>query len=300
MAVRDGARWLPDQLDSFCDQTHDDWSLTVGDDGSTDNSRDLISEFAYTHSGRSIRLLDGPRRGFQANFLDLLWQAPDHANFVAFSDQDDVWHPEKLETAIEALNRVLEGRPALYCGSTVIADEALRLVGHSPRFARLPSFSNALVQSIAGGNTMVINKAAIRLLQRAYNPDVIPVSHDWWVYQVVTGAGGSIFFDQTPLVTYRQHSENLVGSGKGLSGKLTRLRRLLAGEFREFSRVNISSLRAAKKEFTRENQIKLDVFSQGRERTLFIRLIGMYRAGIYRQTLMGSIALWVAIAARRI
>ena len=88
-----------------------------------------------------------------------------------------------------------------------------RSYGLSPLFTRPPAFQNALVQSLGGGNTMVFNRAAKKILQEAAAIDV--VLHDWWVYQLVSAAGGMVHYDPRPMLKYRQHSDNLIGSNLG-------------------------------------------------------------------------------------
>lgn len=300
MAVKNGAAWLPEQLASLEAQTHRDWSLIVGDDRSNDQSADVLHRFAARHTDRSIRLWPGPNRGFQANFLGLLSRVPDRAMFVAYSDQDDVWQAEKLDVAVQTLSRLPSGKPALYCGRTHISDAALNTQGTSPCFAKPPGFSNALVQSIAGGNTMVFNRAALDVLVRSYDPGAMPVSHDWWTYQVISGVGGTVVYDPSPRITYRQHGANLVGSNNSLIAKLTRLRRLLNGKFSEFSARNIAALQQALPYFTPENRKRFETFALGRQKPLLARISAAKKAGVFRQTAAGSVALWAAIVLGKI
>ena len=295
MAVHNGARWLPDQLASLAGQKHRDWSLIVGDDRSSDDSANLIHDFAVENPTTSVRIYPGPNTGFQANFLSLLSRVPASASYVAFADQDDVWRSGKLAAGVMALSGLPEGTPAIHCGRTEIADADLVTLGHSPRFRRAPAFANALVQSLAGGNTMMLNRAAYELLVQAMDATAPPVSHDWWAYQVVTGAGGQVVFDDTPHVIYRQHGGNLVGAGIGTQAKLKRLRRLAAGDFRAFSTKNIAALDACRNVLTPDSRRRLDAFAAGRTGGLAARFSAMRRAGIYRQTLAGTLALWASV-----
>ncbi len=296
MGVHNGARWLPAQLQSLQDQSHEDWSLIVGDDQSDDKSMEVLSDFALRHGRRSIRVVPGPGKGFQANFLELLRHVPITARYVAFADQDDVWTPRKLEIAVKSFSTTVQNRAALYCGPTIVTDEALTPIGRSPRFTRPPSLSNALVQSIAGGNTMVFNRPAFELLKRSYDPDHAPVSHDWFTYQVVAGAGGHIHVDQTPSVLYRQHASNLVGAGCGVPARFKRLQRLLSGDMAKFSRQNLRALKKASENFTPSNKHKLICFEEARGLPLIRRIRMMRKAGVYRQTIAGTLALWAAVA----
>jgi hypothetical protein len=108
----------------------------------------------------------GPAEGSTANFLSLTCRADIDADYFAYADQDDVWESDKLERAVNWLKTIPEGVPALYGSRTLLVDARNQHIGYSPLFEREPNFRNALVQSIAGGNTMVFNRAARDLLRR--------------------------------------------------------------------------------------------------------------------------------------
>lgn len=133
----------------------------------------------------------------------------------------------------------------LYCSRTENIDESGKeLKTTSPLFQKEPSFANALVQSIAGGNTMVFNKKALHLLQTAGIQKVI--SHDWWAYLLITGAGGSVFYDPKPQVKYRQHDKNLIGANVSFLTRTKRLKMLTQGAFRDWNTFNINALQSNK------------------------------------------------------
>lgn len=300
MAIHNGASWLPEQLQSLLDQTHEDWSLLVGDDGSKDAGPAQINAFAIKHPDIPVRFFEGQGLGFQANFMRLLMHLPRRTPFAAFCDQDDVWDRHKLNTAVEAMAQVPADVPVLYCGRTLISDADLAPLGLSPDFRRPPSFENALVQSIAGGNTMVMNRAAIDLLKQAYDPDHLPISHDWWAYQIIAGAGGHVIFDAVPRVIYRQHGANQVGSGRGWAAKLERLGRLLRGDFQRFNTTNLRALKSARALLSDKNREVLQRFESAREQGLLKRVRMFRKLGLRRQTRFGNIALWLAIVLRKV
>jgi len=106
--------------------------------------------------GARLVIRQGPMIGFCANFLGMACDASIEADYYAFCDQDDVWLPEKLEAGIVALSLEHDsGLPLLYCGRTLYVTESLQPCGESEVFSFPKKFRNALVQSVAGGNTMV-------------------------------------------------------------------------------------------------------------------------------------------------
>lgn len=225
-----GARFLAEQLASIRAQTHLNWSLLVSDDGSTDATRTIVAEFAAAHPGHDIRLVEGPAMGFAQNFQSLLGRSvPGEDRYFAFSDQDDIWLPGKLSHALAALGKLPKGLPAVYCGRSVLIDEAGRRIGRSPLFSRPPGFGNALLQNVASGNTMVFNDAARRLA--ADLPVATIPFHDWWLYFIVTGAGGQVIYDPEPQILYRQHGANIIGNNAAMRDRAGRLMKLLGGKY---------------------------------------------------------------------
>lgn len=298
LGVRDGERFLAEQLQSYTEQTHRDWSVHVSDDGSSDKTVDVIKEFA----GRVVQEVTfrcGPRTGAGANFLSLLRDRRIEADYFAFSDQDDVWHAKKLDRAINVLQTAPRGQPALYCSRTELIDEAGCPLGYSTAFKRPPSFQNALVQNVGGGNTMVFNRLARDLLRHV--PDGAVVAHDWLTYLVVSAAGGMIFYDQAPSLKYRQHRDNLIGSNVGVRAVALRAKMVLAGRWQGWNSLNLKVLEHLLDHITDENRRVLDRFVEMRRAEgLPQRLWNLWRSGVYRQTPLGNLALTLAVVANKI
>lgn len=183
------------------------------------------------------------------------------------------------------------------------AGSATRSLGNRrpyPLPARPPGFRHALVQNIAGGNTMMLNRGAIALLAAASREPERIVVHDWWIYQIVSGAGGRVIFDPVPLLLYRQHGGNLIGANDGLRAKYRRLRMLLSGGFRQWNAINIRALSASAHRFTPENRRLLAEFEALRRAGPWGRLRQLKRTGLYRQGLPGRLSLWLAAVLGRI
>lgn len=298
MGTYQGERFLVEQLESIGRQIHRNWHLWVSDDGSTDATVQIVAEFQErTHS--AVTVLEGPRKGFLPNFMSLICNLAIDADFYCFADQDDKWHPEKLERGLRWHRTQPRDVPALYCTRTRTVNTDGKLVGFSPLFRRPPSFSNALVQSISGANTMLMNRAARDLLLEA-GEDVDVPSHDWWSYILVTGAGGTVHYDPIAEIDYRQHDGNQVGSNSDLRARLKRLRMLRSGRFRKWSEQHLKALTSAENLLTVGNRRKVQLFRQLHSGAFPKNLWALYAAGLYRQTVLGNIGLAVAAVFRRI
>ncbi|MBB1518689.1 glycosyltransferase family 2 protein [Pseudomonas sp. SR9] len=298
LSTFNGEKYLAEQLDSIAAQTHQDWVIVASDDGSQDSTLSILEHYRRRFGDDRLRIVKGPGRGFAANFLSMATDTSIHASFFAFCDQDDLWHPDKLERALTWLEQQPLGSAALYCSRTRLVDATGHPQGLSPLFDKPPSFRNALVQSLAGGNTMVFNRPARDLLAQAGNVQVI--SHDWWFYILATGHGGHVHYDPKPTIDYRQHGSNLIGANSGISDRIFRIRRMLLGDFNQWNDVNLNALAPQVGLLTQANRVVLDRFSKARTARLPLRVQTMLRAGVYRQTLLGNLGLVAATLLRKI
>lgn len=297
LALYEGERFLAAQLDSIAAQEVP-WRLVVSDDGSTDAGPGIVRGFADAHPGR-VTLTRGPGQGAAANFRALLAGVPEAAGWAALADQDDVWRPGKLARALAALAAVPAGQPALYCSRVTLCDPALRPIGAS-RPPYPPSFRHALVQNLVQGNTAVLNPAALALV-RAAEPLTPPVvMHDWWLYQLVTGAGGTVILDPAETVLYRQHEGNVVGGNAGPRARLESFTRMLGGGHRAWGAQTLAALTPVRHLLTDENRRVLDAFTALHHGEMADRLVAMARGGFRRQGPVSQAALWLAAALGRL
>ena len=299
LCTYNGEQFLQEQLDSFAAQEFKNWELFVYDDGSTDNTKAIVKGFKTKNQNKIHFIPNKKKMGFAKNFLNAVRAAPRNFDFYAFSDQDDIWLPFKLERAVEYLTKIDRRVPALYGSRTTLIDNAGNHIGFSTLFQKKPSFGNALVQSLAGGNTMVFNKATKNLIGKAeLGADI--VSHDWSVYQFVAGAGGDIYYDPHSEILYRQHSNNIIGANNNFFAKLSRVKMLLAGSFKIWNDRNINALLKNSKMLNEESKDTLRRFMIARENSLILRIVGFLRCGIYRQTFYDNVALFIGGILNRI
>ncbi|MEB0120478.1 glycosyltransferase family 2 protein [Pseudomonas sp. CCI1.2] len=294
-----GERFLREQIDSVVGQTYKNWILYVSDDGSSDSTLAVLKGYVSLVQQGKIVFFKGPQLGFAANFISLVNRSEIQADYFSFCDQDDIWFSDKLERSIEKLHGVPDSRAALYCSRTRLVNTKGRVTGYSPHFRKEPGFTNALVQSLAGANTMLINRAARQLLQNDYGcMDII--AHDWLVYLMVSGNDGFVYYDPTPTLDYRQHEGNLIGANSGFVSRVLRTKNMLSGRFREWSTANILLLNTFNQGLTQQNRNHLAKFEAARQGGFVRRTLLMSEIKIYRQTFYGNIALVVAIALNRI
>lgn len=293
LGTYNGATFLPDQLNSYQQQTHREWTLWSSDDGSSDKTTDLMNAFRLELGESRVHSISGPKKGFAANFLSLVCNPELQADTYAYSDQDDIWMEDKLERAAQFLYTIPKNIPALYCSRTLYVDQNNHPLGMSQAYSRPAIFQNALIQNIASGNTMVFNQAARKILMEI-GPKVDIDLHDWWTYLLITGVGGKVFFDQTPSVRYRQHPDNLWGMNTSLKSQFIRIQKLFGGRFKDWNERHIEALSPKMHLLTPENQAIFHCFVRARNLTLIPRLQALRQSGVYRQTFMNNLGFFLA------
>ena len=217
MSTYNGEKYLREQLDSILSQKTKlgkkriSFSLLIRDDGSTDSTGKILEEYADKFPG--ITYFQEENIGACRSFFRLLQKADHNMDYIAFSDQDDVWNENKLRRAVRGLKKY-QAIPAMYAGDMEIVDHHLNLLKVSSNVTKRfrPSFGNALVENICTGATIVINHVLYRFIaekipKRAY-------MHDWWLYMAAS-CFGKVLYDRKPYMKYRQHEENTVGSAVG-------------------------------------------------------------------------------------
>lgn len=237
-----GAQLIGEQLDSFLAQTHQDWSLWVSDDGSTDDTVQILERFSRSHPERTIRILQGPGQGSAANFLHLLCHPDLPPGIVALSDQDDVWLPRKLEYAVAQLTAAGDA-PCVWAARYWFTDADLTPLHCSDPWPRGASLENALVQNILSGHTTTLNPTALALVRQAGAPPV--PHHDWWIYLLLMACGAQAIIEQEPMLYYRQHGANAMGRRSTPAARMRRLAALKRGQLGDWITANLQALLAA-------------------------------------------------------
>jgi glycosyltransferase involved in cell wall biosynthesis len=235
-ATFNGARYLPEFLASLRGQSHSDWRLWVHDDGSTDETTELLRAAATDDPRIRVDDLPAARAGAARAFATALEGIPGDAAYIAFADQDDVWLTDKLTRCLQAL-RAAEGAygahtPLLvHTDLKVVDDQLSPLHGSFWQYAGFdpePVTTRRLVTSnVATGATVLFNRA---LRERATPIPPDAAMHDWWC-ALTAAAFGHVVALRTPTVLYRQHEANAIGA-RDRTGTLTRLPALLVRSLR--------------------------------------------------------------------
>lgn len=219
LATYNSGRRLRYQLDSLFLQNYKDWILYVHDDGSLDDTLDILAEYANRYKGKLYVMKDKEKgRGAKNSFFWLLDNVV--ADYYMFCDHDDIWLPNKIKLSLNALQDIEKKRnnlPICVFSDLALVDGDYNVYNASMwKSARIkPDIlirrKFLAVFNCVTGCTMLFNKAAKDVASVRY--DDIPM-HDWWVAYCVVKNNGVLFPIHKATILYCQHGNNVVGVRK--------------------------------------------------------------------------------------
>ncbi len=243
LSTYNGEAFLREQLDSILNQTYRDFKLIIRDDGSTDSTVDIITDYARKYPSEIIYINgiyyknrdnreggggknnDGNEKwhlGFNLSYNELLKYST--SDYIMFADQDDIWLPKKIEVSIgriKELEKRFPDKPILVHSDLTVVNKDLKIIENSFfKHIRINPFKNSLnkliMQNTVTGCAMIINRKLAGI--------ALPVSeevffYDYWL-ALVARLFGVIDTINEPLVLYRQHGSNVIGAGANNVRKL--------------------------------------------------------------------------------
>ena len=205
MSTFNGDKYLQEQIHSIFAQEDVDVKLVVRDDGSTDNTLDILKGY------KDIKLIEGSNIGCEESFKYLLYM-PNDADYFAFADQDDVWYPRKL---ISAIDNIKSQKADLSVCNLMLADAEMKHL-IKPLFSKDDidrenfRFKNYILGNFHGC-TQVWTNTLHKIIQTYYPPVTYP--HDLWVNSIANMVSTTII-DTECYIKYRIHSNNTSGLAK--------------------------------------------------------------------------------------
>lgn len=207
MSTYNGEKHLREQIDSILAQDHKPVSLLVRDDGSSDGTVQILEE--YEKQG-ALELIRGENLGVVGSFIALIARVADSADYIALSDQDDVWHADKLSRALHVLATHDQAIPQLYCSEYIFCDAEMNPTGTSHLNQIGVDFPTMLYENMISGNTVVINRTLAKVVRDAGREGVY--THDWWLGLLAT-ALGELTYDDFASLDYRRTGSNASPTG---------------------------------------------------------------------------------------
>ena len=211
LATYNGSKYLHEQLDSILNQSYGNINVIIRDDGSSDNTVMIIKE--YEQKDSRVRLLNDNlgNLGFVRNFEELMKNST--SEYLMFSDQDDIWYNNKVETSYTRIKAIEETNgkscPILvHTNSKIMNYEKQTKSLFISDYAKNSSFENSLFNFFVQGSTMLIN-ASLKREALPFSKEVY--LHDRYLHLIAEFIGIRAYID-TPTMDYRQHSNNEIGS----------------------------------------------------------------------------------------
>lgn len=233
LAAHNGEKYIKEQIESILGQTHSALKLIVTDDGSKDSTVDIVKSIAAMDTRVSLHICPDST-GVVSNFNYGLQFS--NADYIFFSDQDDVWEDTKIEVMLSKMREteMVNGAvaPCLGFSNLHVVDEHLQTI-HSDfyRFSQLTPENNLninylLWRSSVYGCTTVMNRVLFNSAGKV--PARIAMHDHWYAFQAALH--GKIFYVPQALIQYRQHSANVVGAHqRGLLARIKRFSKTLDG-----------------------------------------------------------------------
>ena len=210
MSTYNGQQFLAEQIRSIQEQSYTDWTLFIRDDGSSDNTKEILKDFE--HQDSRIHLIDNDKSdnlGVIKSFHKLVNH--DRADYYFFSDQDDVWLPNKLELSLKEAQNYLADLPLMVYMDLKVVNQDLEIMTESMVKSQSHHANTELVQELTEntvtGGVAMINHALAEMWQET--DDIL--MHDWYLALLASAFGNLVFIDQ-PGELYRQHSDNVLGA----------------------------------------------------------------------------------------
>lgn len=272
LAVYNGEKYLPQLLESLTKQSYTNVELIVLNDASTDNSEEIIKNFKPNFSVKYYS--NNHNIGVVPTFKKLLSFC--NSEYVAFCDQDDIWHPNKIELSISTIleQKNLKIPIAVFSDLTMmnvdgkIIDKSF--LKHHKIYPNSTSFKNILSNNIVTGCSLLINNEMKREL--LLMPEKV-LMHDYWVALIAYSFGKYIFIDE-PLVLYRQHQQSVTNKLKRNKLKMVLY---LISKYKKDVRVKILQADAFYKHYYHKldnaNQEILINFINKKNRTMFYKAL---------------------------
>lgn len=220
MCTFNGEQYIEEQIESILNNTYSQWKLIICDDGSTDNTVNLIKKYESQYPDKIILRQNKTNMGVIYNFLTPILEY--EADYYMFCDQDDVWLTDKIEHTLHLMKRK-EKKYGYAVPITVFSDAKVvneKLEVRNSSFHKVSKLNikkldlpHMLMENKLIGCTMMFNAAVVKKIESL--PSAARM-HDWWI-AIISASFGKIAYLNEATLLYRQHEKNVVGNQSFLS-----------------------------------------------------------------------------------
>lgn len=217
MSTYNGEKYVCEQIDSILCQEEIDVNLYIRDDGSRDNTKNILKQ--YSEKYNNIHVIEGENLGIHKSFAELM-KIPDLKGYIAFSDQDDVWDKDKLSSAI---HKLIDFNAEFYSSASRLVDsnlfDLMKTTANSKEYSHYINGNNKILTPGVQGCTIVISNSLFKKLTCRPYPDYY--GHDTWI-TIVAFYLYNCYYDICPHMSYRQHDASWTGNRNNRFAQLKR------------------------------------------------------------------------------
>ena len=220
LASYNGEAYIREQIDSILNQTDECWHLTVSDDGSMDQTAEILDDYVRRYPNKIARVCSGRKYGHaRDHFMWLIQQC--EAEYIVPCDQDDFWYGDKIKKFRDLMQRMESTHgaetPILIFSDQTPADAKLQplcdsLMKMQKQYTDEIDWRALVFQNIVTGGACMFNRALAKLACRCEDVSQM-IMHDWWLAIVAARFGEVAYLDESTGY-YRQHEHNSVGAKK--------------------------------------------------------------------------------------
>ncbi|WP_167883632.1 glycosyltransferase family 2 protein [Leptospira ognonensis] len=298
LSTYNGEKYLKEQLDTLEAQTLN-FTLYIRDDGSKDNTFEILKQFTQETKRKVFLLHSRKNLGVIFSFMRLLRFAKRNLEneIFLFSDQDDLWMPDKIETAVNKIKLKEEGagkgKPILYHSDLTLVNGLGKPKGTTfwqemdldPKLGK--KLHRMICQPTITGCTVAINR---KLAESVHTVPKKAKMHDWWL-GLYACAFGEIISDPIPKIHYRIHDGNVIGA-TGLSfQKVFKHLKKFTGYIYAWKRENEERVLQAQafeetfRQLLTQSQIEmLSAFINSPKKSFFVRKMIQFRYGFWQHS----------------
>lgn len=209
MSSYNGEKYIEEQVKSIFEQEQVDVTLYIRDDNSTDNTKAILNRLLIKYDQLVVSF--GDDLGAAISFMQLIEETTIIASYYALADQDDIWEPRKLVTAINMLKT--NSNFLLYASNQKLVNAENVFIKNRYSFNPPVDIFNIVDKNYLAGCTMVLKKELMVQIKdkKPSNNLVKERMHDTWI-AAVAACLGDIIYDSSAYIRYRQHENNVVGT----------------------------------------------------------------------------------------
>lgn len=302
LSTYNGECFLRQQLESIFAQKNVCYHILVRDDGSTDNTKLILKEYKEQYGKMTLLFEEniGAIRSFYALMQYAVTKMPKY-DFYAFCDQDDVWFEEKLNIATCCLN-LMPNMPKLFYSDVKKVDSNLISLNESSCIKTINNIYACIISNHILGCTQVFDYTLLEKASMiANNADyflkefkTLPY-HDSWIARVAYAIGANVFYYKEPLIYYRQHANNVVGSERSWKNLMfKRIKRYIKGKSRDKSTYCMYLLKLYSKDMPKEQLLFIQTCAECNE-SVWKKIKLIFNRNIYQYGFFENFCLMMMI-----